>query len=182
MSTFPTARKSVLGYNTEEVDRFLARAREAYDSAEGATEPLTAAEIRHTAFAMRKGGYVTESVDAALERLEDAFAAREREAATASGGQEPWLRDARTTAQVIINRLGRPDGHRFQRTGVLSHGYSPAEVDRFAARLLRYFQDGRPMSVEEVRTIVFRPKRRGYHEAQVDMLLDSVTDVMLAVR
>lgn len=182
MSIFPTVRKSALGYNTDEVDRFLARAREAYDGSDTTSESLTAAGIRHTAFAMRKGGYATDQVDAALERLEDAFAAREREAARSEAGEERWLQEARTTAQVIINRLGRAEGRRFQRTSVLSHGYSSADVDRFAKRLLRYFQDGKPMSVEEVRTVVFRPRRRGYREVQVDMLLDSVTDVMLAVR
>lgn len=38
------------------------------------------------------------------------------------------------------------------------------------------------MSVEEVRTVTFREQRGGYREEQVDLLLDSVTDVMLAVR
>jgi DivIVA domain-containing protein len=38
------------------------------------------------------------------------------------------------------------------------------------------------MSVDEVRTVMFRPQRGGYKEVQVDLLLDSVTDVMLAVR
>jgi len=37
--------------------------------------------IRTTAFAMQKGGYSTSHVDAALERLEDAFASRERDRA-----------------------------------------------------------------------------------------------------
>ena len=39
-----------------------------------------------------------------------------------------------------------------------------------------------PMSVEDVRTVAFRPKKGGYREAQVDLLLDSVVNVMLAVR
>ena len=38
------------------------------------------------------------------------------------------------------------------------------------------------MSIDEVRTVAFRPRRGGYREAQVDMLLDTVVDVMLAVR
>jgi DivIVA domain-containing protein len=33
-----------------------------------------------------------------------------------------------------------------------------------------------------VRTVVFRGKKRGYTETQVDLLLDAVIDVMLAVR
>jgi DivIVA domain-containing protein len=179
VSTFPTVKKSKRGYATEDVDGFLARARRAYDAGAG---DLTAAQIRHTAFPMARGGYSTSHVDAALERLEDVFAARERDEARAERGDAAWLSDARSTAQVILNRLGRPQGQRFARTGVLTYGYHRADVDRFAGRLARYFQDGKPMSVEEVRTVVFRPQRRGYVEAQVDLLLDSVVDVMLAVR
>jgi DivIVA domain-containing protein len=38
------------------------------------------------------------------------------------------------------------------------------------------------MSVDEVRTVVFRPARGGYDESQVDYLLDAVVAVMLAVK
>lgn len=180
MSTFPVAKKPAAGYSRDEVDAFLERARSAYDGVPG--QRLTASEIRRVSFTLRKGGYATEQVDAALERLEDAFAARERDEARGSAKDEHWLQDARTTAQVVINRLGRPAGERFQRAGAFTQGYNRADVDRFADRLLRYFQDGKPLSIDEVRTIAFRAQRRGYREVQVDLLLDSVTDVMLAVR
>lgn len=179
MSTFPRTARSTLGYDPEQVDEFLQTARLAYDAEDQSPAALTAADIRHTAFGMVKGGYSTTHVDAALERLEDAFAAREREGA---GATAEWLEQARTTAQVILNRLARPAGERFDRVSFLTYGYNKADVDRFSTRLVRYFQDGRPMSVEEVRTITFRPQHGGYREAQVDLLLDSVTDVMLAVR
>ena len=181
MSTFPRSPKSAPGYDVEQVDEFLETARRAYDGDDAAPE-LTAADIRHTAFSMAKGGYSTTHVDAALERLEDAFAARERETARARKGDAAWFEEARTTAQVVLNRLDRPLGHRFDRVSFLTLGYNRNDVDRFANRLVRYFQDGRPMSVEEVRTVTFREQRGGYREAQVDLLLDSVTDVMLAVR
>jgi len=171
----------MLGYNLKQVEEFLDSTRQAYDAAEE-TDPLTAADIRHTAFAMQKGGYSPTHVDAAMERLEDAFAARERERATSDAGPEAWLDEARQTAQVLINRLGRPDGHRFSRTSFLSTGYNRSEVDRLATKLVSYFQDGRQVTVDDVRTAVFRPQRRGYREAQVDLVLDSVVDVMLAVR
>ncbi len=61
-------------------------------------------------------------------------------------------------------------------------GYSPKEVDAFTKRLTDYFQNGKPMSVEQVRTVTFAAKRGGYQETQVDLLLDAVVDVMLAVR
>ncbi|WP_313545784.1 DivIVA domain-containing protein [Leifsonia aquatica] len=180
MSTFPRTPKKQ-GYDVEQVDAFLQTARRAYDADE-ASAPMTAADIRRTAFSMQKGGYSTTHVDAALERLEDAFAQRERDQARQTAGDEAWFADARTTAQVVLNRLDRPVGHRFDRVSVLTLGYNRQDVDRFANRLVKYFQDGRPMSVEEVRTATFREQRGGYREVQVDLLLDSVTDVMLAVR
>ena len=180
-TTFPRTSKKMLGYNLKQVEEFLESTRQAYDDA-GGTDQLTAADIRHTAFAMQKGGYSPSHVDAALERLEDAFALRERERATSEAGPEAWLDEARQTAQVLINRLGRPAGHRFSRTSIFSTGYNRAEVDRFAAKLVNYFQDGNPVTVDDVRTAVFRPQRAGYREAQVALVLDGVVDVMLAVR
>ena len=81
--TFPRSRKSTWGYDVNEVEDFLEDARRAYAADRSQPTVLTADSIRHIAFTMRKGGYSTTAVDAALERLEDAFAAREREKATA---------------------------------------------------------------------------------------------------
>ena len=179
---FPQTNKKTLGYSPQQVEEFLTSARRAYDAGGTADSGLSAEEIRHTAFAMQKGGYSPQHVDSALERLEDAFAARERELATGTAGEQAWFDEARGNAQVIVNRLGRPAGHRFTRTSFLSVGYSIADVDRFANRLGKYFQDGFPVTVDDVRTAVFRPQLGGYREAQVDLALDSVIDVMLAVR
>jgi DivIVA domain-containing protein len=190
-TTFPRTGKKMLGYKIEQVDDFLESTRRAYDQdayGPGANDTgdggvhLTARQIRHTAFVMQKGGYSPQHVDAALERLEDAFAARERERAAATVGRKAWLDEARTTAQVIVDRLSRPAGHRFDRTSVLNVGYSRADVDRFTNKLVKHFKDGFPMTVDDVRTVVFRPQRGGYREAQVDVLMDAVVDVMLAVR
>lgn len=180
-TTFPRTGKKTLGYSLEQVEEFLASARRAYD-ANDEDAALTAEIIRHTAFSMQKGGYSPEHVDAALERLEDAFAARERERAAGGPGGRAWMDQARTTAEELLARLSRPVGHRFSRTSFLSVGYKRADVDRLANKLVKYFQDGRPLTVDEVRTAVFRPERGGYREAQVDVVLDSVVDVMLAVR
>ena len=144
---------------------------------------VNAESIRTIAFAMQKGGYSTTHVDAALERLEDAFATRERDRAFAqSGGDAAWYGQARSTAQVILDRLARPAGARFTRVGALTRAYNVKEVDDFADRLVDYFQHGKPMSVDEVRTVAFSATKRGYNETQVDLLLDSVINVMLAVR
>ena len=98
-TTFPRTRRSRLGYDVEQVEDFLEDARQAYDAGPGQPVVITAETIRHTAFAMQKGGYSTVHVDAALERLEDAFATRERERALQSSGDGVWYTQARATAQ-----------------------------------------------------------------------------------
>ncbi|MCX7522136.1 DivIVA domain-containing protein [Microbacterium sp. STN6] len=180
VSTFPIARRPRRGYDIDDVEAFLARARSAYDGESGGS--LSAEEIRHTAFTLRRRGYVTSAVDAALERLEDVFAAREREEAVRELGRDGWLEQARTTSTEIVARLERPEHARFGRVSILSHGYSVGEVDAFCDRLLDYFRQGTTLTTTDVRTVVFTPKRGGYREWQVDAVLDSVTDVMLAVR
>jgi DivIVA domain-containing protein len=171
---FPTSKRSKRGYDPAEVDEFLDRARAAYaqDAEADADTLLSAEDIRQVAFRLVRGGYSTEHVDAALERLEDAFSLRERERSVEERGAKEWLRDARGTAQVILNRLTRPEGQRFNRVSFLARGYSRKDVDALADRLVAYFHDGTPL----------RNEWAGYRESQVDALLDSVVDVMLAVR
>lgn len=165
-----------------EVDSFLASAREAYAQLSGGVAELRAADLRHMAFTLRKGGYSAPHVDAALERLEDAFALRERQYAIAQQGEEAWLAEARATAQDLVNRLARAPRERFTRAGLLTTGYNLRQVDAFADRISGYFRDGSVLTVDDVRTVSFAPQRGGYLEPQVDLLLDTVVDVMLAVR
>jgi DivIVA domain-containing protein len=182
-TTFPRTRGSKRGYTIAEVEDFLQEARTAYTAPISANVGLDAKTIRTIAFSFEKGGYSTAHVDAALERLEDAFATRERERAFANpGGDAAWYGEARSTAQVILDRLDRDYGHRFTRVGTLSTGYNVRDVDALADRLADYFQKGVPLSVDEVRTAVFRSAKGGYQETQVDLLLDTVISVMLAVR
>ena len=62
-------------------------------------------------------------------------------------------------------------------------GYSVREVDALTDRVAQYFQSGK--AAQHRRGAAPRPstaQRGGYQEAQVDLLLDAVTRVMLAVR
>lgn len=180
-ATFPPAGRGAPGYDPEHVDRFLADAREAY--ADPTSDALSSDDIRHVAFrVVRRGGYAADAVDQALERLEDAFAARERERAIAAQGESAYYAEVRAAAQEIVDRLARPEGQRFRRVGPLTRGYHPQDVDALADRLSAYFQRGEAIPVQTVRSIAFRPRFRGYDERQVDVLLDTVVRVMLAVR
>ena len=181
-STFPRTRKSRRGYDIDQVEDFLEEARRVYNAEPGAPTVLGSEEIRRTAFELQKGGYPPAHVDAALERLEDAFASRERDHARHVAGDEAWFAMARKNAKDIINRLARPRGQRFRRAAFLVDGYDRKQVDEFGDRLADYFLKAQPMSIDDVRSVAFRPRKGGYSEAQVDYFLDSVVTVMLAVR
>jgi DivIVA domain-containing protein len=179
-STFPRVSKG-RGYDTAEVEEFLEDARRAY-SAPADQAGLSAERIRMTAFSMKRGGYEPAAVDAALERLEDAFATRERQLAIDRAGDQAWYQGARGLAQTLLERISRPRAHRFRRVSWFATGYSVREVDGFTDRIRRFFQTGVPMTADDIRRVAFHPQRGGYAEAQVDALLDATVHVMLAVR
>jgi DivIVA domain-containing protein len=177
-SAFPRARGRTKGYAPAEVDAFLERARAAFETD---AVPLTASEVRQVAFPLVRRGYTIAAVDAALGRIEDAFAARERAAVVSAGGVSEWVGKTRDTAQVVLDRLARPKGKRFSRVGSLRYGYRVDEVDLVADKLATFLQTGESATVEQVRAVAFRMQRGGYREAQVDAVLDAVVEVMLAV-
>ena len=142
---------------------------------------MTSADIRHVAFPIVKRGYSIAAVDAALGRIEDAFAARERRLALSESGVGAWVGQTKETAQVVLDRLSRPRGHRFARVNALRYGYRIDEVDLVADKISRYLETGDSVSVEQVRAVAFRMQRGGYRETQVDAVLDAVVEVMLAV-
>lgn len=166
------------GYHRAAVDTFLAAARNAF---EGGGD-LTAADVRVASFPLVKGGYAVSEVDAALGRVEDALAGRERERSVRSNGAGAWVEQARGEAQVILDHLARRKKHRFDRAGMLSFGYRIDEVDHVGSRIARYLRDGEPLTAEQLRSAAFRMQRGGYREEQVDALLDATIDVILAVR
>ncbi|WZH36187.1 MAG: DivIVA domain-containing protein [Microbacterium enclense] len=176
---FPDAAGRSKGYEKRAVDQFLARAREAFES--DAPGALRSTEVRATAFPLVRGGYAIAPVDAALGRVEDAFAAREREHALSRLGARAWVAETRDTAQVVLDRLQRPRGQRFERVGFMRYGYRFDEVDVAADRIARYLAAGDTITAEQVRSVAFRMERGGYREEQVDAVLDAVVEVMLAV-
>ncbi len=177
-AAFPEARGREKGYDKRAVDAFLARARDAFEVG-GA--PLTAIEVRQVSFPLVRHGYAIASVDAALGRIEDAFAARERASVLSTAGAHEWVGQTRETAQAVLDRLARPKRQRFERVSALRYGYRIDEVDLVSDKLARYLETGDSVTVEQVRSVAFRMQRGGYREEQVDAVLDAVVDVMLAV-
>ncbi len=176
---FSVAKGRERGYHRSAVDVFLAAARESFERDD---ENVSAADVREASFPLVKGGYAVAEVDAALGRIEDAFAARHRAYVLRTSGAEAWVDEARTEAQTVLDHLGRRRKHRFERSGLLGFGYRVDEVDHVAERIVRYLRDGEPLTAEQLRSAAFRMQRHGYREEQVDALLDATVAVILAVR
>lgn len=180
---FPRVARSALGYNVKQVDQFLSRARAFYTDGESAQRPLDSSEVRSTAFDAAKGGYAPAAVDAALDRLEDVFAQRERDALIAREGEDAWLMKIGKTSAVLRARLHRPDGDRFRAPQRRSLSYVKADVDALCHELIDYFENDKPLSVDTVRRAVFGSAKgqEGYEESQVDAFLDRVVELMASI-
>jgi DivIVA domain-containing protein len=168
------------GYDRAEVDQFMARAREAYDSGRG----MPLAEIRQASFSMGPGGYDPAEVDSALDRLEDAFAGAERDRYIEQFGEDAWYEQLHYRSQPLRRRMERPDGQRFREpAGDSTVGYRRSEVDHLCRELEKYLDGENPMSVDEIRTITFATANaaEAYDEAQVDAFLDRMTEIMASV-
>lgn len=181
-TTFPKVKRSQTGYSIEQVEDFLEDARRAYAAAVTKVTGIDSRYIRQVSFDLVKGGYSPEHVDAALDRLEAAFAHRERERAIADQGEEAFFTEVQEQAGAALQQLTRPEGERFSRVGALTKGYRVAQVDEFADRLAQYLNDGPEMSPNEVVTVRFDSQRGGYTEDEVDALLDEIVSLMRSVR
>jgi|SRR5690625_4596907 len=185
MSTSPAPLFTLLhdhesGYDRGEVDHFMARAREAYDS--GRSMPLS--EIREVSFTLGAGGYSPVEVDAALDRLEDAFAGAERDRFIAQHGEDAWYEQLHQRSQPLRRRMERAEEQRFREpVNASALGYRKDEVDQLCRQLEQYLDGENPMSVDEIRTITFTSVTgaNAYDEAQVDVFLDRMTEIMASV-
>lgn len=182
-TAFPIARKRQLGYEPEQVDDFLSRARSTYEGGTLIGTPVTSEEVRRTAFGVKKGGYAARYVDAAMDRLEEVFYERERRTKMRALGEEAWWAETRQLLSEVRGRLQRPRGKRFCVRGIFATGYRRSQVDAFLDRVSAMLENKElPLQPAEVRDVVFHSQLRGYDEEQVDALLDSVVELILATR
>lgn len=179
---FPKVSSFTLGYSPREVDQYFTRAREAYEKPGFATD-LAAFDVRRASFDLKRGGYATAAVDAALDRLEVAFSARVRERFVRDRGQDAWMQDLAGRAQSLYPRLRRPAGERFAQPKAFQGGYDRTQVDAMLDRLTAFFDQGQPLTAEEVRSVTFARKRSGaaYDERVVDAYLARAVDILLGV-
>ncbi len=171
---FPNAKPSKLGYEPSEVDTFVAEAREAHNN----NEDGQSLGIREREFTLVKGGYSVTAVDVALDRLEDVFSARRIAAQLAKSGSESLNERANEIRILLVGRLERPIGKRFNSTGLILRGYSRKQVDGFLVDVSSHIDTRTALSLDEVRKVIFTPKRGGYAENQVDAFIDRVIELL----
>ena len=179
--SFPRVKRRVRGYRVDEVDSFITVARSAYDSPIAGVETLTSQAIRATSFGIQKGGYSTTHVDAALERLETAFADRERAIVLATQGEDAVIAEATELAASLTARFDRNPRPRSRSVSVLAQGYAPIDVDAFTGRLAEFMKTGSGVTIADIRAVTFRSALGGYEEAQVDAVLDALIELLLSL-
>lgn len=183
-ATFERVQRNEYGYNAKQVDQFLQRARVSFETPQTAAHIITSSDVRAVSFDPVKGGYAAAGVDAALDRLEDAFARRERDDLIAQRGEEAWLREIGKLSGLLRGRLHRADGERFRRPAKnRTRSYNTQDVDNLCHDLIGYLEEDQPLSVDNVRRAVFRSAvgKDGYEETQVDAFLDRVVELMAAI-
>ena len=173
--TFPLVKRPSKGYDVAAVDAFIARVQ-------SGESDVSSTDIRSAVFPVVKGGYSIVDVDVALERFEDAVAEHEQRELISRSGADGATSEARALAQAILNRIVREPRKRFRRAPFLTYGYNRTDVDEFTDRIRASYMDRGLLSRSDVRDVTFRPQLGGYHEGQVDLLLDELVRVMLAAK
>ncbi len=184
---FPLAKKGEFGYDCEQVNEFLAKARDTYEQLQDSpTDALLAKNLRESAFAVvKEGGYATRYVDAALERLEDVLNERELVNSITDPDDERAVKAEKVELlKEVKKRAVRARGQKFRRRGFFASGYSRAQVDVFVEQAIDSLQQpkNREISVAQIRESVFHNQWRGYDEAQVDAFLDALIELYLYSR
>jgi DivIVA domain-containing protein len=168
------------GYDIRQVEAFLAKARQVYES-ESPGAMMTSWHVRTVGFDLVRGGYDVDAVDAALDRIEDAFARREKHSGEERAGAAGWADQLRSQEQALRAQLARPQGQRFPRGSGLELTYDVDQVDALCLQVEDAFASGRLMPPDQIRMAVFKSRRggRGYREASVDAFLDRVVELLV---
>jgi DivIVA domain-containing protein len=178
---FPRASRWRRGYHCRQVDVFLARVEV---SLQGDFPPISASEIRRAGFELVRHGYSVAAVDARLDDLEERALLVEGPTSGRRVRSDP---DA--DVQFLRDELSKPYMRRFPKSGMLRRGYDLDDVDGLVDRVLARFNGvshadttGQELTVEDVRTAGFKPRRGGYAEEAVDEMLDRVVELLLVQR
>ncbi|MFM1956628.1 MAG: hypothetical protein RLZ41_27 [Actinomycetota bacterium] len=174
--SFSFAAADKPGYETTQVDAFIAKARTQYSDA--TLELVTSNQLRNTEFDLVHGGYDIIAVDTAMDRLEDAFAAREISRQKQSRGEHAVEDRLARIVEIVSGRLVRPKRKKFSNVGYLLRGYDRKQVDQLCNQVAVHLASGTPLQLNVVRRAIFKANRGGYVESQVDAFIDRVVEIL----
>lgn len=169
------------GYDRAEVDEFFEFARRVYE--DQTDEVLSHRDIHTALFDLTRSGYVTAEVDAALDRLENAFVARNRQTVIGQQGPQGWSAFLNEQAKTLYPRLTRMPGERFAHPSK-GRGYKSAEVDQMCRDLIDFFDGKKKITAAEIRSLTFTSARgkKAYEETSVDAFMARAIEVLLGVQ
>jgi DivIVA domain-containing protein len=162
------------GYHCRQVDGFLNRLDA---SLSGQLPPMAPSDIRRVGFELVRHGYDIAMVDAHLDALEERLFTVQS-TISARRGRRGRL-DTAQDEQFLQSQLDQAYMHRFPRARAWRRGYDVDDVDDFVDAVLKALSGRAALTVEQARTVAFRPKRGGYDEDAVDETLDRVVEVLL---
>lgn len=174
--SFPAAEAKELGYDPVQVDKFVELARVQY--ADSNLELVTSNLIRNTEFDLVAAGYQIQTVDTAMDRLEDAFAAREIQRQKLFRGEFAVNDRLDRIIEIVKARISRPKRQKFSRVTWILRGYDRKQVDALCQQIENHLSNGVPLQLNVVRRSIFRAKRGGYVESQVDAFIDRVVEIL----
>lgn len=174
--SFPSADAKALGYVKPQVDEFVELARLQF--ADSNLELVTSNLIRNTEFDLTAGGYLVSAVDTAMDRLEDAFAAREVQRQKLFRGEFAVTDRLDRVTEIVRGRLLRSKGKKFSRVNYLYRGYDKKQVDKLCQLIENHLSQKEPLQINTIRRSIFKAKRGGYVESQVDAFIDRVVEIL----
>ena len=174
--SFSRAGVRKLGYEPNQVDEFIRSAREQFLNPQA--NELDAGSVRTARFEVVKNGYSISAVDSAMEKLEDVFAARELEESIESVGLDEFRRLLKEGVDLLLSRATRRRGKRFTRRKWPNRGYNVGQVDKFCSQIATHLNQGKELTVRQVRLAVFKTQRGGYAEYQVDAFIERLVEVL----
>ncbi|MBR5950480.1 MAG: DivIVA domain-containing protein [Actinomycetaceae bacterium] len=167
------------GYDPDEVDDFLVKAKRAYSLPP--SEDFDADTVVNATFSRVRRGYRPDLVDAALDRLATAFIQRQRKQTVSRLGENTWLNKTYDLAKTLYPRILRPAGERFR--DAKGWGYDKDEVDKLLDRLAEFFDGKTSMTAMEIRQTTFSGAKNAgaYDYDVVDVYLDRAAQVLTSV-
>ena len=171
---FPLSDK--LGYSPNQVDEFLMLAKQQYLNPGSKIVDVTL--VRGQRFDLVKHGYKISSVDLAMEKLEDVFAQRELESKYDQQGFEVFISETNELLNMLSERVSRARKKRFARRRWPNRGYSKRQVDLLCSQVAKHLDGSQLLTAQDLRLSVFKTKRGGYAEHQVDAFIDKVVELL----